>query len=404
VPKLIAMFIPGAGFISAIISIYDIVMVFVEKISKIIQVVTAFIDSIVIIAAGNITAAAKRVENILAGLLSLAISFLAGFLRLGNVADKIKEVIEKVRASVDKAIDGAIAWIVDKAKKLYGSAKAAAGKVIQWWKGKAKFTADGENHNVMIDGGEDNPQIVIKSTLKTFLGYLKNITDSPKKDKAKDLARTIEEKAKPTKNEADKANQAENKRNAFNELAILLGELTNDEEVPASQVTYGGVTAEGGGTEMTANPLTIKHLDGEAADVNVPIYENLAGLRKGKGPPYYVQGHLLNRGLGGSGRRFNLTPLTTSANGLHYNHVEKVIKRWFKAPTKAKAVFYHVNTGPYYSKQNLTLTGTLAEKTAEGKLVNYILCTAHVLEKKNGKWEKKDNQPSEEIKPKIDNI
>jgi len=126
VPKLIAMFIPGAGFLSAIISIYDTVMVFVEKMSKIIQVVTAFIDSIVTIAAGNITAAAKRVESILGGLLSLAISFLAGFLGLGKVTDKIKEVIEKVRMSMDKAIDAAIAWIVDKAKKLFGGGKDKA--------------------------------------------------------------------------------------------------------------------------------------------------------------------------------------------------------------------------------------------------------------------------------------
>ncbi len=119
IPKLIAMFIPGAGFISAIISIYDTVMVFVEKISKIIQVVTAFIDSIVTIAAGNITAAANRVESILGGLLSLAISFLAGFLGLGKITDKIKAVIEKVRLTVDKAIDAVIAWIVGKAKKLF---------------------------------------------------------------------------------------------------------------------------------------------------------------------------------------------------------------------------------------------------------------------------------------------
>ena len=82
IPKLIAMFIPGAGFISAILSIYDTIMVFVNKISKIIQVVTGFIDSIVAIASGAIGAAAKRVENSLAGLLSLAISFLAGFVGL----------------------------------------------------------------------------------------------------------------------------------------------------------------------------------------------------------------------------------------------------------------------------------------------------------------------------------
>lgn len=119
IPKLISMFIPGAGFIGAIISIYDTIMVFVQKISKIIQVVTAFIDSIVTIAAGNISAAAKRVESILAGLLSLAISFLAGFLGLGKVTDKIMAVIQKVRAAVDKAIDTAINWIIGKAKALF---------------------------------------------------------------------------------------------------------------------------------------------------------------------------------------------------------------------------------------------------------------------------------------------
>lgn len=121
IPKLISMFIPGAGFIGAIISIYDTIMVFVEKISKIIQVVTAFIDSIVTIAAGNIGAAANRVESILSGLLSLAISFLAGFLGLGKVTDKIMAVIQKVRASVDKALDTAINWIITKAKSLFAS-------------------------------------------------------------------------------------------------------------------------------------------------------------------------------------------------------------------------------------------------------------------------------------------
>ena len=121
VPKLIAMFIPGAGFISAIISIYDTIKVFIAKISKIIQVVTAFINSIVAIAAGNIGAAAAKVESILGGLLSLAISFLAGFVGLGKVTGKVMEVINKVRGVVDKAIDAAIAWIVSKAKALFAA-------------------------------------------------------------------------------------------------------------------------------------------------------------------------------------------------------------------------------------------------------------------------------------------
>ncbi|HWU84439.1 MAG TPA: DUF4157 domain-containing protein, partial [Rhodocyclaceae bacterium] len=122
VPKIVSMFIPGAGFIGAIISIYDTIMVFVQKMTKIAQVIGAFVNSIVQIAAGNIGAAAKRVESVLAGLLSLAISFLAGFAGLNKIGDKIMGVIQKIRAPIDKAIDGAINWVVAMAKKLFAKA------------------------------------------------------------------------------------------------------------------------------------------------------------------------------------------------------------------------------------------------------------------------------------------
>jgi hypothetical protein len=120
IPKLVAMFIPGAGFISAIISIYDTIMVFVQKLSKIAAAVAAFINSIAAIAAGQIEGAARKVETTLAGLLTLAISFLAGFLGLGNIASKVMGVIEKVRGFIDKALDTAVTWIVGKAKGLVG--------------------------------------------------------------------------------------------------------------------------------------------------------------------------------------------------------------------------------------------------------------------------------------------
>jgi hypothetical protein len=131
VPKIVAMFIPGAGFISAIVSIYETIMVFINKLQKIIQVVTAFVDSIVAIAGGAIGAAANRVESTLAGLLSLAINFLAGFAGLGKVADKVMGVIKKVQATVDKALDWLINWIVTMAKKLFARVFGKSGKEAQ---------------------------------------------------------------------------------------------------------------------------------------------------------------------------------------------------------------------------------------------------------------------------------
>jgi hypothetical protein len=122
VAKVLSLLVPGGAFIQAIISIYDTIMVFIAKLKKIIQVAMAFLDSMMAIANGVIGAAAAKVESTLAGLLVLAISFLAGFLGLNKIADKVMDIINtKVRAPVDKAIDFVINWIVNAAKKLFKS-------------------------------------------------------------------------------------------------------------------------------------------------------------------------------------------------------------------------------------------------------------------------------------------
>ncbi|HSV18614.1 MAG TPA: DUF4157 domain-containing protein [Casimicrobiaceae bacterium] len=164
IPKLVSMFIPGAGFISAIVSIYDTIMVIVDKLGRIAAMVKGFVDSIVAIAGGAIDAAAKRVEMTLASALSLAISVLAGFVGLGNIAEKVMGVITKIRAAVDKAIDALIAWIVKMAKALFASAKAGVAKLISWWKTRTEFKADGQSHALYFEGEAGNAKLVLAST------------------------------------------------------------------------------------------------------------------------------------------------------------------------------------------------------------------------------------------------
>jgi hypothetical protein len=180
IPKLVAMFIPGAGFITAILSIYDMVMVFVNKISKIVEVVTGFVNSISAIAAGQVDAAAKRVEGVLAGLLTLAINFLAGFAGLGRVSDKIMGVINKVRAPIDKALDRLIEWIVGMAKKLgklvVSKAQGVAARVAGWLGLRKGFTTTGgESHTMFFRQQGGRAALMIRSTemsLETFLAGL----------------------------------------------------------------------------------------------------------------------------------------------------------------------------------------------------------------------------------------
>jgi hypothetical protein len=98
----------------------------VERLQQIGQVVAAFVDSISAIAAGAIGAAANRVEQTLAGLLTLVISFLARIAGLGRVSDAVIGVVNKIRAPIDKALDKVIEWIVTMAKNL-GKLVAQAG-------------------------------------------------------------------------------------------------------------------------------------------------------------------------------------------------------------------------------------------------------------------------------------
>jgi len=63
VTRLVSMLSPAGAFIQAVIATYNTVMFFVERLRQIAQVAMSFIDSISAIAAGNITAAANRVEQ-----------------------------------------------------------------------------------------------------------------------------------------------------------------------------------------------------------------------------------------------------------------------------------------------------------------------------------------------------
>ncbi|MDQ6910798.1 MAG: DUF4157 domain-containing protein, partial [Actinomycetota bacterium] len=201
IPKLIALFIPGAGFISAILTIYDTIMVFVNKIKQIIQVVKSFLDSIVAIASGEIVPAATSVENALARALSLAISFLAGFLGLGSVADKVLAVIEKIRAPIDKALDWLVNWIVTAIKRLGKFIAGKAEDLLDWWNEKLGFTTeDGDTHTLQFIGSGESAELAIATTPMTVRHYLDTHPDKDSDDRQKvknwQLANSVFEDAK----------------------------------------------------------------------------------------------------------------------------------------------------------------------------------------------------------------
>ncbi len=168
--KLLSSLNPAGAFIQSIIAIYNTIMFLVQKIQQIAQVGMAVIDSMVEIASGAIGKAANKVESVLGGMLSLAISFLANFLGLGKISDKVVAIIKKLRAPVDKAIDKVIDWIVKVGKKFLAKAKE---KLMGWLKIRKTFTGgDQKSHSVYFKGKDENAQVIIASTPTLADDYL----------------------------------------------------------------------------------------------------------------------------------------------------------------------------------------------------------------------------------------
>jgi hypothetical protein len=116
--KIASLLTPAGAFIQAILAIYNTIMFLIKRLKAIIQVVRSFVNSIASIAIGKIKPAAKRIENTMAGMLTLVISFLARFAGLGDVADRVKEIIESIRKPIEATMEKLADWVVDKARKL----------------------------------------------------------------------------------------------------------------------------------------------------------------------------------------------------------------------------------------------------------------------------------------------
>jgi hypothetical protein len=125
---LISMLNPAAAFIKACKMIYDVIMFIVERGAQIMEFVNSVLDGIGAIVAGSLGSAANLVENSLAKVLPLAIAFLASLLGVGGIAEKIKDIIEKIRAPITKLITAVVGPILKPLKKLYEKgAKFAKG-------------------------------------------------------------------------------------------------------------------------------------------------------------------------------------------------------------------------------------------------------------------------------------
>lgn len=120
ITKLVTMFNPAGAVIQAVIATYNTIAFFIERIKQIVALVEAIVDSVANVAEGKIAAAASWIEAAMARTIPVILGFLARLIGLGDVSGAVKKVITAIQDKVDKGIDAVIAWVVAKAKSLFG--------------------------------------------------------------------------------------------------------------------------------------------------------------------------------------------------------------------------------------------------------------------------------------------
>jgi hypothetical protein len=111
-------------------------------------------------------------------------------------------------------------------------------------------------------------------------------------------------------------------------MADLLRIILGGSPVPSSVIKYGSVTSKQGGKYAEAQILSSDSGGSkgtEPAD-DPPIWSAVQERKSDDNKRAYVQGHLLNHNVHGPGKRFNMTPITYSANAEHKEGIEKEIK------------------------------------------------------------------------------
>ncbi len=111
---IIGLLNPAAGLLKIGNAIIKIVDFFMTRGAQIAGLVSAIVDSLAAIASGAVGAMAGAIESALARAIPVTLGFLASLLGLPDIANAVRELIQKARAKVDAAMD----WLIGKAVKL----------------------------------------------------------------------------------------------------------------------------------------------------------------------------------------------------------------------------------------------------------------------------------------------
>ena len=125
VTRLLSMLDPTGvmAVINGTIAFFNAVQSAIDYLRELLEIVDQYVSTIASVARGDVAPGAAMLERGLASAVPVAIGFLANQVGLGNVPEKVQEIIVGLRGLVDQALD----WLFDQAMALGSAALDALG-------------------------------------------------------------------------------------------------------------------------------------------------------------------------------------------------------------------------------------------------------------------------------------
>jgi hypothetical protein len=200
---LIGLLNPAAAFIKACKLIYDVVMFFVNNAGRILKFVNTIIDSVADIVRGNISGVVDKINDVLGQMVPIIIGFLASVIGLGDIGEKIRQIVQTLQKPVNKALDFVIKTglklagpIIRGLKGISGKVKAKVAVGKAWVKGKVEkvktvvsglkkgFAMKGAGHTLTLRPGRPRVVEMASASTEALSGKIVHVLGDVEKRKA----------------------------------------------------------------------------------------------------------------------------------------------------------------------------------------------------------------------------
>jgi phage-related protein len=169
--RIVALFNPAGAIVQAIELIYKLCKWIFENAARIFTFVETIVNGVADLLAGNIDGMARAIENALARLIPPVIDFLAELIGLGDLPDKVADIIKRLQAWVESIIDRIIGWLAARGRQLLaalglgGEEQAAGAEGDLGEVGETiTFSGGGESHRLWIRESGTTTTVMVATT------------------------------------------------------------------------------------------------------------------------------------------------------------------------------------------------------------------------------------------------